>query len=148
MTGNVLAIVLLQKTVLMAEFSRKRYRLRLLEFYFQQGVKYRPAILYCNYRRTTMDLNYEMMYIVKPAEQEISKQVNAKLEKVIVDNGGRIKDVDYWGERKLAYEINGFGRGVYVLLVFKGSQTVIRELDRVAKLTDEILRHMIIRKGY
>ena len=55
-----------------------------------------------------MDLNYEMMYIVKPAEQEISKQVNAKLEKVITDNGGRIKDVNYWGERKLAYEINGF----------------------------------------
>ncbi len=95
-----------------------------------------------------MDLNYEMMYIVKPAEQEISKQVNAKLEKVINDNGGRIKDVDYWGERKLAYEIHGFSRGIYVLLVFKGSQTVIKELDRVAKLTDEILRHMIIRKGY
>ena len=90
-----------------------------------------------------MDLNYEMMYIVKPAEQEISKQVNAKL-----DNGGRIKDVDYWGERKLAYEIHGFSRGVYVLLSFKGTQTVIKELDRVAKLTDEILRHMIIRKGY
>lgn len=66
-----------------------------------------------------MDLNYEMMYIVKPAEQEISKQVNFKLEKVIVDNGGRIKDVDYWGERKLAYEIHGFSRGIYVLLVFK-----------------------------
>ena len=44
-----------------------------------------------------MDLNYEMMYIVKPAEQKISKQVNSKLEKVIADNGGRIKDVDYWG---------------------------------------------------
>lgn len=95
-----------------------------------------------------MDLNYEMMYIVKPAGQEISKQVNAKLEKVITDNGGHIKDVDYWGERKLAYEIHGFSRGVYVLLVFKGSQTVIKELDRVAKLADEILRHMIIRKGY
>ena len=87
-----------------------------------------------------MDLNYEMMYIVKPAEQEISKQVNAKLEKVITDNGGRIKDVNYWGERKLAYEINGFGRGVYVLLVFKGSQTVIKELDRVARTEPRILR--------
>ena len=46
-----------------------------------------------------MDLNYEMMYIVKPAEQEISKQVNAKLEKVITDNGGCIKDVDYSHQR-------------------------------------------------
>ena len=95
-----------------------------------------------------MDLNYEMMYIVKPAEQKISKQVNSKLEKVIADYGGRIKDVDYCGERKLAYEIHGFSSGVYVLLSFKGKQIVIRELDRVAKLTDEILRHMIIRKGY
>lgn len=95
-----------------------------------------------------MDLNYEMMYIVKPAEQEISKQVNSKLEKVIADNGGRIKDVDYWGERKLAYEIQGFSSGVYVLLTFKGTRTVIKELDRVARLTDEVLRHMIIRKGY
>lgn len=94
-----------------------------------------------------MDLNYEMMYIVKPVEQEISKQVNSKLEKVIADNGGRIKDVDYWGERKLAYEIQGFSSGVYVLLTFKGTRTVIKELDRVARLTDEILRHMIIRKG-
>ena len=94
-----------------------------------------------------MDLNYEMMYIVKPAEQEISKQVNAKLEKVITDNGGRIKDVDFWGERKLAYEIQGFSSGVYVLLTFKGTRTVIKEIDRVARLTDEVLRHMIIRKG-
>lgn len=94
-----------------------------------------------------MDLNYEMMYIVKPAEQEISKQVNAKLEKVITDNGGRIKDVDFWGERKLAYEIQGFSSGVYVLLTFKGTRTVIKELDRVARLIDEVLRHMIIRKG-
>ena len=95
-----------------------------------------------------MELNYEMMYIVKPVGKDISKQVNSKLEKVITDNGGRIKDVDYWGERNLAYEINGFGRGVYVLFVFKGTQTVIKELDRVAKLTDEILRHMIIRKEH
>ena len=41
-----------------------------------------------------MDLNYEMMYIVKPAEQEISKQVHSKLEKVIADNAGRIKEVE------------------------------------------------------
>ena len=94
-----------------------------------------------------MELNYEMMYIIRPVEQEISERLNAKLEKVITDNGGRIKDVDCWGERKLAYEIQGFSSGVYVLLTFKGARKVIKELDHAAKLTDEILRHMIIRKG-
>ena len=92
---------------------------------------------------------YEAMYIIKPTvEAEARTALIQKFSDLLTANGGQVESVEEPGMKKLAYEINGFGRGVYVLLVFKGSQTVIKELDRVAKLTDEILRHMIIRKGY
>ena len=83
---------------------------------------------------------YEVMYIVKPVEDEACEAVVAKFEKLITAN-------DRWGKRRLAYEIQDLNEGIYVLVTFQADAAAVKELDRVMKITDEVLRHMIIRKG-
>lgn len=90
---------------------------------------------------------YEIMYIVKPTANELLEAINNKFKTLIENNGGIVEKLDNWGKKRLAYEMNGFNEGFYVLVTFKSMSTCTRELDRVMKITDEILRHMIIRKG-
>ncbi len=88
---------------------------------------------------------YEVMFIVKPMEEEQTEAVIAKFENLITANGGTINKLDRWGKRRLAYEINDFVEGFYCLTLFTGEPAVVAELDRVLKITDEILRHMIVK---
>lgn len=91
--------------------------------------------------------NYEIMYIIKPdLDEEKLEAVIAKFGAIIDNNGGEIISTDKWGKRRLAYEINDYREGVYILVNFKGEAAVPQELDRVMKITDDILRFMIINK--
>lgn len=90
---------------------------------------------------------YEVMFIVKPAEEEAIEAVVAKFENLIKTNGGEIEKIDRWGKRRLAFELKDFAEGHYFVVYFAAQPKVITELDRVMKITDEILRHMIIRQG-
>jgi small subunit ribosomal protein S6 len=89
---------------------------------------------------------YEVIYIVKPAEEEAVEAVTTKFENLIKNNGGNIDKIDRWGKRRLAYELKDFADGVYFIIYFTSEPKVVAELDRVMKITDEILRHMIIRQ--
>lgn len=91
--------------------------------------------------------NYEVMYIVKPVEEEAYNAVVNKFDELLKANGATIEKTDKWGKKRLAYAIQDFNDGLYVLTTFTASPAAIKELDRVMKITDEILRHMIIRKG-
>ena len=75
----------------------------------------------------------------------LSKKMH--LKKLITENGGKVEKTDCWGKRRLAYEIQDLKEGLYVLVTFQAEAAAVRELDRVMKITDEVLRHMIIRKG-
>ena len=88
---------------------------------------------------------YEVMFIVKPAEDEAINTVVAKFENLIKSNGGTVEKVDRWGKRRLAYEVKDFMEGHYMLLFFSAPAKAIAELDRVMKITDEILKHMVIK---
>lgn len=88
------------------------------------------------------------MLILRPDLEE--GQTEALVERfgqLIQAQGGTVDNVEGWGKRRLAYEVNGHREGVYVVLNFKGEPAVGNELDRVLKLSDEVLRHMIIREG-
>ncbi len=89
---------------------------------------------------------YEVMFIVKPMEEEATEAVISKFENLIAANGGTINKLDRWGKRRLAYEIQDIADGYYCLVLFSAEPKVVAELDRVLKITDEILRHMIIKK--
>ena len=89
---------------------------------------------------------YEVMFIVKPAEEEALNNVVAKFENLLQANGGTVEKVDRWGKRRLAYEVKEHAEGYYYLMFFSAEPKVIAELDRVMKITDEILKHMIIKE--
>lgn len=91
--------------------------------------------------------NYEVMYILTPMKEEEVKRINKKIRDTIENNGGQVEKEDLWGIRHLAYEIRYYEKGFYVLTSFKAERETIVELDRVMKIQDEVLRHMIIRKG-
>ena len=91
---------------------------------------------------------YEVMYILQADLDE--EKVTAAVEKysgIITTNGGTITNVEKWGKRRLAYEIKGQREGNYVLVLFSGEPAVSSELDRVMKISDDVLRHLIVRKG-
>ena len=91
--------------------------------------------------------NYEVMYIIKAMEEEATEAVISKFEALINNNGGQVEKIDRWGKKRLAYEINDMIEGYYCLTNFAGKAETVSELDRVMKITDEVLRHMVIKKG-
>lgn len=88
---------------------------------------------------------YEVMYIVRTDLEEA--QTTATIEKFqgIISNGGEITKHTVMGKRRLAYEINKFRDGLYVLVQFTATPEVVAELDRVMKISDEIIRYLIVR---
>jgi small subunit ribosomal protein S6 len=92
--------------------------------------------------------DYEMMYIIKPdlAEEAVT-EIKEKLQKIIADFGGEfVNEVPGWGKKRMAYRIEDYSEGIYVLWNFKGMPATVSELDRVIKISDSLLRHIIIRK--
>lgn len=91
---------------------------------------------------------YEMMFIISP-KIETDEEITAIIERlkgIIEDGGGNVANINKWGRRKLAYELKGFTEGLYVVMEFECESDVAKELERVVKLTDAILRHLIIKR--
>lgn len=89
---------------------------------------------------------YEAMYVIDPTLEEDA--VHALVERftaIIEDQGGEIEEVDEWGKRRLAYPIEDHTEGYYVLVNFSAEPDLPEELERVFKITDDILRYLIIR---
>ncbi|MBD2848006.1 30S ribosomal protein S6 [Paenibacillus sp. IB182496] len=88
---------------------------------------------------------YELMYIIRPdVEQEAVQTLVEKFD-AIINNGGELTKTDVVGKRRLAYEINKLRDGIYVLVHFNATSEVVNELDRVIKITDEIIRYLVVR---
>ena len=88
---------------------------------------------------------YEVIVIVKPAEEEATNAVIEKIEALIARVGGTVEKVDRWGKRRLAYAVQTFTVGFYVLVNFEADPAEIKEIDRVMKINDEILKHLIVK---
>ena len=88
---------------------------------------------------------YEIMYIVKAnLDEEARKDAIAKMNAVITDNGGTVTDVNEWGMRALAYPIKDEMKGYYVVVKVTADQKATGEFDRLAKINNNILRHLIV----
>lgn len=90
---------------------------------------------------------YEIIFIVRPLDEEATNAVIDKFAKLIAANGGTIEKEDRWGKKRLAYDIKKETEGFYVLFYTKCEPACINECDRVMKITDEILKHMIVRSN-
>ncbi len=89
---------------------------------------------------------YELIYILRPeaAEQEIA-DLQSQVESIAGRLGGTIDKTETWGRRKMAYEIGKHKEGFYVLHVIRGGGELMKELDRRLKVTEGLLRHLIVR---
>ena len=90
---------------------------------------------------------YELLFFVAPTlEEETRANVMGRIESTITAGEGKIDNVDNWGKRKLAYEINSLSEGDYILIDFHADPDHIAELDRVLRINDSVERHMIVRR--
>ncbi len=88
---------------------------------------------------------YETIFILHPSLDEEAVKANVeKFKGVIENNGGEVENVDAWGKRKLAYEIQKVSEGHYTLINFNSNPELPKELDRVFRITDSVIRHIII----
>ncbi len=91
---------------------------------------------------------YEMLYVLDAATADEAKDgIQKKFEDVITSRGGNVFSVDKLGVKKLAYPIDYKTEGNYVAFSFEADGSVIKELDRIAGLTSEVLRRMITVKA-
>lgn len=88
---------------------------------------------------------YELVYILKSNVDEEKRTQLLDKFRGIIEADGAIENVDEWGNRKLAYEINKMNEGYYTLVNFNAASDVPKELDRNLKIADEVIRHMIIK---
>lgn len=92
-----------------------------------------------------MARNYEAMYILNPALGEEATVSTIEKLKVLIEASATIEKQDVWGRRRLAYEINDQKEGTYVLVNFSAEGDFPKELERVLKITDGVLRYLVIR---
>jgi small subunit ribosomal protein S6 len=91
--------------------------------------------------------NYELLYIIKgEVGEENVDAIIAKVEKIVTDNGGSVEKSEKWGLKKFAYPIDYKTEGFYVLMNFASEPTFPAELDRNLRISDEIVRGMIVSK--
>ncbi|MDO5063033.1 MAG: 30S ribosomal protein S6 [Peptostreptococcaceae bacterium] len=88
--------------------------------------------------------NYELVYVLRPAIEDEAKEAVLDKVKAIIEASGEVDQVDVWGVKRLAYEIQKLREGYYVLVSFKATVDVPKELDRNLKINDNVIRHMVI----
>ncbi|HHY59740.1 MAG TPA: 30S ribosomal protein S6 [Clostridia bacterium] len=90
--------------------------------------------------------NYEALYIVRPELSEEEQQAVAKkFADIVTQNGGEVVKLDIWGKRRLAYEVKKLREGIYILMQFRAESRVAQEVERVLKITDEVIRQLVVR---
>ena len=88
---------------------------------------------------------YELLYFVSPSiDDDTRAQVSGRIEATIAAGDGAVDNVEEWGKRKLAFEVDGLAEGDYTLVDFHADQASIAELDRVLRISDAVKRHMIV----
>lgn len=90
---------------------------------------------------------YELLFFVAPSiDEETCLAVMKRIDTAITADNGTVDNVDNWGKRKLAYEVNGLTDGDYTLIDFHANPESIAELDRVLRITDAVERFMIVKR--
>ncbi|KMM36420.1 MULTISPECIES: 30S ribosomal protein S6 [Bacillales] len=89
--------------------------------------------------------NYEIMYIIRPnIEEDAQKALVERFNGILTDNGAEINETKEMGKKRLAYEIENFNSGIYMLLNINSNTEAIDEFSRLMKINDDVLRFMTI----
>jgi small subunit ribosomal protein S6 len=91
---------------------------------------------------------YELMVILDPdlEERTVAPSLDTYLN-VVRNDGGTVDNVDIWGRRRLAYEIDKNAEGIYAVVTLQAEPATVKELDRQLTLNESVLRTKVIRPG-
>ena len=90
--------------------------------------------------------NYETMFIINPdLDDDGIEEVIDRVTTAIEEDGGEVVELDKWGIRELAYEIEDNSNGYYVVADFTANPAVLDELERVYRITDQVIRYLILK---
>ena len=89
---------------------------------------------------------YETIFIINPTVEEAG--IKALIQKFsdLINNDGKVENVEEMGKRRLAYEIKKNREGYYVVVNFEANPELIKELERVYRITDEVIKFIVVRK--
>ena len=88
---------------------------------------------------------YEIMLILPAdADDKVIGSVTDRISQVLAQHGGTVEKVDRWGKRRLSYEIRRQSEGVYLVVECLADPAVMKELDRVLSLADEVIRFKVV----
>ncbi len=97
-------------------------------------------------RRNQRMREYEVGFIIHPDLED--EETNAMIEKIkgwIVDSGGQVTDVDIWGRRRLAYQIQHQREGFYAFMQTQMPPTAVARLERNLRIAEPVMRHIVVR---
>lgn len=91
--------------------------------------------------------NYELMVILDPDldERTVEPSLDTYLN-VIRADGGSVDNVDIWGKRRLAYEINNKNEGIYAVITLQAAPATVKELDRQLSLNESVVRTKVLNR--
>ena len=89
---------------------------------------------------------YEIMYIIRPnIEEEAKKALIERFDGILTDNGAEVVESKEWGKRRLAYEINDFRDGYYQLIKVNAEPAAVEEFNRLARISEDIIRQIAVK---
>jgi small subunit ribosomal protein S6 len=87
------------------------------------------------------------MLLLDPSLDDDSRAaIEARAQEVVTTDGGTVDEVEDWGKRKLAFEVDDKTEGAYSVIQFHAAAESVAELDRVLRINDDVIRHMIVRR--
>lgn len=90
---------------------------------------------------------YELVFILRPdLEEETVQATIDRATQIIEQGGGSMENVDRWGKRRLALEIQGCRDGNYTILQFQADRAVTSELERILQISEDVIRYLTVRR--
>ena len=93
-----------------------------------------------------MQNNYETIMIINSNLEEATIRATVEKFESLINANGKVESTEEWGKKKLAYPIKKQAEGYYVLVNFSSNPEFIDELDRVYNITDEVIKHIVVKK--
>ena len=89
---------------------------------------------------------YDLVSILRPTTDENTvDELHKNIDEIITSKGAKVEEQGVWKKSKLAYQIDTFHEGIYTITSFEGSAKLPNEIDRVLKISDDVIRHKVLK---
>jgi len=93
-----------------------------------------------------MNRKYDIVSMMRPTLDEASiDSIHKEISEIIESNDGKVLEQGLWEKRKLAYPIDGHKEAIYTITTFEGTPNTPNEIDRVLKISDDVIRHKVLK---